>query len=66
MEALSQFRKKFPSARVAVISATEDEPQVRAALGIGAVGYLPKTLLPMAMAEAIRVILDGGSYRPPK
>ncbi|HUJ87277.1 MAG TPA: response regulator [Burkholderiales bacterium] len=64
MDALARFRKKFPRVRVAVISADDDKAQVRAALAGGAVGYLPKTLLPMAMAEAIRVILDGGTYRP--
>jgi DNA-binding NarL/FixJ family response regulator len=64
MDALIRFRTQFPRARVAVISADDDEDQVRAALKSGAVGYLPKTLLPMAMAEAIRVILDGGTYRP--
>jgi DNA-binding NarL/FixJ family response regulator len=64
MDALIRFRADFPRARVAVISADGDENQVRAAFKAGAVGYLPKTLLPMAMAEAIRVILDGGSYRP--
>ncbi|MFZ1907821.1 MAG: response regulator [Burkholderiales bacterium] len=64
MDALIRFRTEIPRARVAVISADDDEDQVRAPLKAGAVGYLPKTLLPMAMAEAIRVILDGGSYRP--
>ncbi len=64
MDALIRFRADFPRARVAVISADDDEDQVRAALKAGAVGYLPKTLLPMAMAEAIRIILDGGTYRP--
>jgi two-component system nitrate/nitrite response regulator NarL len=63
-EALLRFRAEFPSARVVVISGDEDEEHVRAALALGAVGYLPKTMLPMAMAEAIRLILDGASYRP--
>ena len=66
MDALLRFRKEVPSARVAVISADDDEDRVRAALDSGAVGFLPKTLLPKVMAEAIRVILDGGTYRPPR
>ena len=48
-----------------VISANEDSDKVRAALRAGAAGYLPKTLLPKAMAEALRVILNGGTYSPP-
>ena len=66
MDALLRFRKEVPGARVAVISADDDEDRVRAALDGGAVGFLPKTLLPKVMAEAIRVILDGGTYRPPR
>ncbi len=62
MDALLRFRMEVPNARVAVISADDDEDRVRAALMSGAVGFLPKTLLPKVMADAIRVILDGGTY----
>ena len=65
MEAFYSFRSAHPAARVAVISANEDSDKVRAALQAGAAGYLPKTLLPKAMAEALRVILNGGTYSPP-
>lgn len=65
IDALVRFKKEIPGARVAIISADEDASRVRAALEGGAVGYLPKTLRPKAMADALRVILDGGVYRPP-
>jgi two-component system, NarL family, nitrate/nitrite response regulator NarL len=64
MDAFFSFRTAHPSARVAVISASEDAEKVHAALQAGAAGYLPKTLMPKAMADAIRVILDGGVYSP--
>jgi len=64
MDAFFQFRTAHPKARVAVISASEDAEKVQAALQAGAAGYLPKTLMPKAMADAIRVILDGGVYSP--
>lgn len=64
MEAFFRFRTAHPHTRVAVISATEDADKVRAALEAGAAGYLPKTLLPRTMADAIRVILGGGVYSP--
>jgi DNA-binding NarL/FixJ family response regulator len=64
MDALFRFRTAHPHARVAVISATEDAEKIVAALRAGAAGYLPKTLLPKAMADAIRVILEGGIYSP--
>jgi DNA-binding NarL/FixJ family response regulator len=64
MEALVRFRKTVPHARVVVISADDDAERVRAALGEGAVSYLPKTLRPKAMVDALRLILDGGTYTP--
>jgi DNA-binding NarL/FixJ family response regulator len=65
LDALVRFRKELPNARIAMISADADDDRVRAALEHGAVGFLPKTLRPKAMADAIRAILDGGTYRPP-
>jgi DNA-binding NarL/FixJ family response regulator len=66
IEALVQFLKMVPRARVVVISATEDSSSVRAALDAGAVGYLPKTSPPKVVAEALRTVLQGGSYVPPQ
>jgi DNA-binding NarL/FixJ family response regulator len=66
VDALVRFRKALPDARVVVISANDDADRVGAALKEGAVGYLPKTLRPKIMADAIRVILDGGVYQPPR
>lgn len=66
IEALVQFLKVLPRTRVMVISATEDSDSVRAALDAGAVGYLPKTSSPNVIAEALRAVLQGGSYVPPQ
>jgi DNA-binding NarL/FixJ family response regulator len=66
LEALIRFRKTLPRARVAVISATEDPTSVRAALDAGAVGYLPKTSPPKVLADAVRLMANGGTYIPPQ
>jgi two-component system, NarL family, nitrate/nitrite response regulator NarL len=66
IEALVHFLKVLPRARVVVVSATEDSESVRAALDAGAVGYLPKTSPPKVIAEALRVVLQGGTYVPPQ
>jgi DNA-binding NarL/FixJ family response regulator len=47
-----------------VISADADGERVQAALKEGAVSFLPKTLRPKAMVDALRTILDGGVYTP--
>jgi DNA-binding NarL/FixJ family response regulator len=65
MDALVRFRGAVPGARVVVISADDDASRVRAALDEGAASYLPKTLRPKAMVDALRTILDGGFYTPP-
>jgi DNA-binding NarL/FixJ family response regulator len=65
LDSLVKFRKAVPQARIAVISGDGDRERVRAALDEGAVGYLPKTLRPKVMADALRTILDGGVYAPP-
>jgi DNA-binding NarL/FixJ family response regulator len=64
MDALVKFREAVPHARVVVISANDDGERVRAALNEGAASYLPKTLRPKAMVDALRTILDGGIYIP--
>jgi DNA-binding NarL/FixJ family response regulator len=64
MEALVEFRKAVPNARVVVISADEGDEYVREALSEGAASYVPKTLRPKAMVDALRTILDGGVYAP--
>ena len=66
IEALVQFLKVLPRARVVVISATEDAEVVRAALDAGAVAYLPKTSSPKVIADALRAVFEGGTYVPPQ
>jgi DNA-binding NarL/FixJ family response regulator len=64
MDALVRFRNAVPGARVVVISADADTERVRAALDERAASYLPKTLRPKGMVDALRTILDGGVYTP--
>jgi DNA-binding NarL/FixJ family response regulator len=66
LEALIRFRKTLPRARIAIISATEDHDSVRAALDAGAVGYVPKTSSPKVLADALKLIVHGGTYIPPQ
>lgn len=66
VDALLRFRKTLPRLRVAVISAIDDPESIRAVLDAGAAGYLPKTSPPRVMADALRLILDGGTYVPPE
>jgi len=65
IDALLKFRAAVPHVRVVVISADDDRERVQAALNEGAASFVPKTLRPKAMVDALRTILDGGVYTPP-
>jgi DNA-binding NarL/FixJ family response regulator len=64
IEALTRFREACPAVPVAIVSACADGPIVRAALGAGAIGYLPKTMNAKVMAAALRVVKAGGVFIP--
>ena len=65
LDALLKFRAAVPHVRVVVISADDDRERVQAALNEGAASFVPKTLRPKVMVDALRTILDGGVYTPP-
>jgi DNA-binding NarL/FixJ family response regulator len=66
LDALRRFRGKFPDMPVVVVSAIEERKAIRAALDAGADGYLPKTLSPQEMLEALKIVAGGDVYVPPQ
>lgn len=62
--ALVTFRQRFPDVRVAVISGEQDPVVISDCIGLGACGYVPKTIGSTAIVNAIRIIADGGIYMP--
>jgi DNA-binding NarL/FixJ family response regulator len=64
--ALRQWRARFPSVPVVVLSATSDPQTVMAALNAGAAGFIPKLSSNAVMQHAIQLVLDGGRYIPPE
>jgi DNA-binding NarL/FixJ family response regulator len=64
LQGLRQFIHEYPSARVAVFSATHDEFVVRQARAMGAVGYLPKGAGSAEVREMLTALLwPGGTPR---
>jgi DNA-binding NarL/FixJ family response regulator len=61
---LDRITEAAGSARILVISMIEDSSYVRRALDSGASGYLPKTASPAVTRDAVRLVLDGGTYIP--
>lgn len=64
MAGLAAVRAEQPTVPVAVVSASEDAPVVRHALGLGAAGFIPKSSSLPQMVEAITAILAGDSWAP--
>lgn len=64
-DALKEIRRTAPETAVAVISAAEDSRTARMILAAGARGYIPKRSEIKVLNNALKLILDGGTYIPP-
>jgi len=65
VHSLAMVRRIAPATPLVIISATEDEQTIQAAIQVGASGYIPKSSSLSVIQSAIRMVLDGGIYLPP-
>ncbi len=61
---LTALRREWPEARVMILSNYTGADEIHAALQGGAVSYLPKTVGPLELLKAIRLVAGGRSYVP--
>jgi DNA-binding NarL/FixJ family response regulator len=66
MEGVRGARAAAPHVPLAVVSADDDPAIVRALLRLGVSGFIPKTESPAVIGSAVRLILAGGVYVPPR
>jgi DNA-binding NarL/FixJ family response regulator len=66
LDALSEIRLEFPSARIVALTTYEGDIQAARALRAGALGYLLKSSLRRELVEAIRTVHGGRKYISPK
>lgn len=57
-ECIEELRRLYPTLRLIVVSATDDETQVRRALDAGAVCFIGKSIDPNDLAAAVRALLS--------
>ncbi|MET0681249.1 MAG: response regulator transcription factor [Burkholderiales bacterium] len=62
---LEEFRNEYPAVPVVVLSGSESRENVTRALGLGAMGYIPKRYSNDVLIGALRLVLSGGLYVPP-
>ena len=60
------IRERVPQLPVAVVSADEDPTIVAELLGLGVCGFIPKSDSANVIVSAVRLILAGGTYVPPR
>lgn len=65
MSGLMYLRAQYPSVPVVIISGNDDPAVIRRCMGLGASGFIPKTLGVEGMREAIAAVLKGGVWTPP-
>ena len=65
LESLKQIRQDAPELKIIVISASEDGRTIRTILNTGVKGYIPKRSEIKVFNNALRRVLDGGTYVPP-
>ena len=63
---LIYLRAQHPGVPVVIVSASEDAGVVRRCLGLGASGFIPKSLGADAIREAVRAVLAGDVWTPPE
>lgn len=65
-EVLTRLRAKHPDLPVAVLSGSDSPGDMRNALDLGAIGYVPKSANGAILLAAIQLMLSGGVYVPPE
>lgn len=65
MAALAEMLRTNRSLPVLLLSASEKVEDMRAALRLGAMGYVSKSETAAVMLGAVRLVLNGGMYVPP-
>ena len=64
LDGLRRLRAAHPALVIVVASGQDDPATIRAALAIGANGFIPKIDPPDLLLQALRVVLAGGIYIP--
>lgn len=61
---LLYMRAAHPEIPVIIVSANDDPAVIRRCLEFGASGFMPKTTETSKIGEAVRAVLDGGTWAP--
>ncbi|MGH1425367.1 MAG: response regulator transcription factor [Pseudooceanicola sp.] len=63
LEGLARVKNRLPDVPVALISGAAGRTVAEAAIEAGAAGFLPKSMTPQELIEAVQVLVSGGVFR---
>ncbi len=66
VDAIPTLHEKSPQTPIVVVSANDDAATVHAAIAVGASGYVPKSANSHVLLNALKVVLAGEIYLPPR
>ena len=66
IDAMVAIRRKFPEARIMILTTSERDTEIRRALAAGARSYMLKSMPPKDLAETIREVHAGKKRIPPE
>ncbi|MBS4773697.1 MAG: response regulator transcription factor [Proteobacteria bacterium] len=64
-DGLRELQKAAPNSRIVIISASDENKNVKKALELGVSGYISKRMDTKLLNSALKLIIDGGTYLPP-
>lgn len=65
LDALTALCEAVPDVPVVVLSGEDAPDTIRAAINLGAMGFIPKSSTPELLTQALRLVLAKGVYLPP-
>lgn len=65
LSSLKEIRSFIPKMAILVVSSTEDSRTIRTILSLGVKGYISKRADIKVFNNALKMVLDGGTYVPP-
>lgn len=66
VEGISKFRKIAPETRIVMLTSSDNQTEIQAAIRQGASGYLLKTAAPEKVLESVHEVMQGGAPLTPQ
>lgn len=66
MSAIRLFHSRYPGITIVVLSGADQREDIMGAINCGAMGFISKSSSSKEMVQALRMVLDGGTYLPPQ